>query len=77
MRKNKNESGGISCIGCGFIIFILLFNVFVGAWSVDRILLWLGKDIPFIADALIGLFTAEISVPVAIVGEILRACGVF
>lgn len=74
MSKLKSRGSGIGCI---VVIFILFFNVFVGAWSVDRILLWLDKDIPFIADAVIGLFAAELSVPIAIVGEILRACGVF
>lgn len=74
MSKNESSGSG-TAYGCG--IFIILFNLFVGTWSVDNILSWFGKDIPLIADLLIGLFVAEISVPVAIVGEILRACGVF
>lgn len=66
-----------SGIGCLPIILIVLFNVLVGAWSVGEILSWFGRSVPFIADMFIGPFVAEFSVPVAIVGHILRAFGVF
>jgi hypothetical protein len=55
----------------------LILNLTVGGWSVDAILSWFGKDIPFLADTVIGLFVAELSIPVAIVGSILKAFGVF
>ncbi len=64
-------------VGCFLVSLILVFNITVGAWSVNEILSWFGKNIPLWADGLIGLFTAELSVPVAIVGYILKACGVF
>lgn len=74
MSKSSNEG----CMGSIFILgLIMLFNISIGAWSVGEILSWLGKDIPLIGDMIIGLFVAEISVPVAIVGWILRICGVF
>ncbi len=59
-------------IGCGFLIAIMVLNLTVGAWSVDKILSWIGKDIPMIGDMVIGLFVAEISIPVAVVGSILK-----
>lgn len=63
--------------GCLGIIVVVIINLTVGAWSVGEILSWFGKDIPTIADVIIGLFVAEVSIPVAIVGCILRAFGVF
>lgn len=63
--------------GCLIPIIILILNITIGTWSVGEILSWFGKDIPIIADAVIGLFIGEFSIPVAIVGAILRICGVF
>lgn len=59
------------------LIITLLINATIGAWSIIEILSWFGKSIPLIGSILIGLFVAEISVPVAIVGYILRLFGVF
>lgn len=75
LRKTRIRSS----VGIGFIGFfaILLFNLIVGAWSVIEILSWFGKSIPLLGNVVIGLFVAEISVPVAIVGWILKVCGVF
>ena len=63
--------------GCLIPIIILILNITIGTWSVGEILSWFGKDIPIIADAVIGLFAGEISIPVAIIGAILKSCGVF
>jgi hypothetical protein len=63
--------------GIGAYIFILLLNISVGAWSVIEILSWFGKSIPLIANVIIGLFVGEFSIPVAIIGYILKVCGVF
>ena len=60
-----------------FVLFIFLLNITVGAWSVMEILSWFGKTIPFWTNALIGLFVGEFSIPVAIIGYILKICGVF
>lgn len=68
--KSKN-------IGCLTVITILLLHLSIGAWSVIEILSWFGKSIPIWGNAIIGLFTAEFSVPIAIVGWILRILGVF
>lgn len=64
-------------LGCLGIIVILLLNVTVGAWSVIEILSWFGKSIPLLGSIIIGLFAGEISIPVAIIGYILRICGAF
>lgn len=63
--------------GCGIYLFILALNLTVGAWSVIEILSWFGKSIPLIANVIIGLFVGEFSIPVAIIGYILKVCGVF
>ena len=70
--KIKSEKAG-----CLTVIFILLLNLSIGAWSVIEILSWFGKSIPLWGNVIIGLFTAEFSVPIAIVGWILRILGVF
>jgi len=62
--------------GCFTMIMFALFNVALGGVSVDYILSWFGKDIPFLADSLIGLFAGEISIPVAVIGWVLNSFGV-
>lgn len=69
----KKKSG----IGCLLYIILVIFNLIVGGLSIDYILSWFSKDIPFIGDAVIGLFLGEFSVPIAIVGWVLRLCGIF
>lgn len=63
--------------GCLTSIVVIIINLFVGGWSVIEILSWFGKTIPFWYNVLIGLFVAEFSIPIAIIGWILRICGVF
>lgn len=63
--------------GCFTGIVILLINLSIGAWSVSEILSWFGKSIPLIASVIIGLFAGEISIPIAIIGWILKICGIF
>lgn len=60
-----------------FIAFFIILNLTIGAWSVNEILSWLDKDIHFIFDMLIGLFLGEMSIPVAIVGWLLKLFNVF
>lgn len=70
----EKETTGISC-GCA--VLAIVFNLFVGGWSVNYLLaFFLGKTIPFIGAALIGLVAGEISVPVALVIWALRYFGV-
>ena len=64
-------------LGCLGIIALLVLNITIGAWSIVEILSWFGKTIPTIASVALGLFVGEISIPVAIVGWILKVCGVF
>ena len=63
----------------GFIglIMIMLINLTIGARSVIEILSWFGKSIPMVGNVAIGLFLGEFSIPLAIVGKILKVCGVF
>jgi hypothetical protein len=71
MRDNND------LVQCGCWIVIVLFNVLVGAWSVNYLLLeFLGKMIPFWGAALIGLFVGEVSVPVALAVWLLKLFGV-
>lgn len=63
--------------GCLFALVILTINATVGAWSVIQILSWFGKSVPMIANIILGLFVGEISIPIAIVGYILKICGIF
>jgi len=61
----------------GLFVSILLINITIGAWSVNEILSWFSKSIPFWADGLIGLFVGQFSIPIAVIGMILRVFGVF
>lgn len=65
---------GCGCLG---MIASAIFQLGIGGLSVDYILSWFAKDIPFIGDMIIGLFLAEISIPVAIVGWVCKFFGVF
>lgn len=58
-------------------LFILVLNAVVGTWSVSEILSWFGKTIPTWADFIIGLFVGQFSIPIAVIGKILKACGIF
>jgi hypothetical protein len=55
----------------------LFVNLFIGAWSVNYLLMeFMGKQIPLLGAMVIGLFAGEVSIPVAVVVWILKACGV-
>lgn len=58
-------------------ISVLLINITLGAWSVYEILSWFGKSVPLLANIIIGLFTGEFSIPIAIIGYILKCFGIF
>ena len=62
---------------CLFALVILTINATIGAWSIIQILSWFGKSVPMIANIILGLFVGEISIPIAIVGYILKICGIF
>lgn len=64
-------------VGCGLVSSIVLLNLIAGGMSVDYILSWFGKDIPIVMDVIIGLIFGEISIPIALVGYILKLFGVF
>ena len=71
MREEKNMGEVL-----GWLMYAVGSGVISGL-SVDYILSWFSKDIPFIADMIIGIFVSAISMPVAIVEWILRLFGVF
>lgn len=59
------------------IIILLGINLVVGTWSIIEILSWFGKSIPLLGSVVLGLFAAEVSIPIAFVGYILRIFGIF
>lgn len=67
----------INNIGCFTAVVMLILNLSVGAWSVLEILSWFGKSLPLLASIIIGLFSGAISIPVAIIGCLLKAFGIF
>jgi hypothetical protein len=74
-RYSKSSEGNLGVCGCYLVVFI--FNLLVGGWSVNYLLeFFLGKTIPFIGATLIGMFAAEVSVPVAVVIAVLKFFGV-
>ena len=69
--KIKSEKAG-----CFTVVLLLLINLSIGAWSVIEILSWFGKSIPLLGSMVIGLFAGQVSIPVAIVGWILKLFGI-
>lgn len=80
-RSRLNSDGFLisgSGAGCGCFVWlaVLAFNLTLGGMSVNYLLeFFLNKNIPAWGDVLIGLFVAEISVPVAVVVWLLRFFG--
>lgn len=62
---------------CLAYIIIFAINITIGAWSIIQILSWFGKTIPLLGSIIIDLFAGEVSIPIAIVGCILKAFKVF
>lgn len=60
-----------------FSAILSFIEIALGSWSVSVILGWFGKDIPILAEILIGLLIGTITIPVSIAGIILKAFGVF
>ena len=78
-KKSYNSIDTVEYIGyqLGCFVIVLMFNVVLGGFSINYLLeFFLNANIPFIADALIGMFTAELTVPIWIVMKILEAFGV-
>ena len=74
-RRERNTNTWITCI---LYLLIFVFNVLVGGWSVVYLIeTFLAKTIPFWGAMLIGLFTAEFTVPVAVVVWLLKLFHVF
>ena len=61
------SDNSISFTSCGCGLIVLVINLLVGGWSVDVILSWFDKVIPFGWAMVIGLFAGEISIPVAVI----------
>jgi hypothetical protein len=63
--------------GCLIFLLILSFNLVVGGLSFQYCLSAVfGKDVPWYADMIAGLFLAEFTVPGAIFCYVVRLCGV-
>ncbi|AAK79152.1 hypothetical protein BJV85_002817 [Clostridium acetobutylicum] len=63
------------CLGCFVPIFLVILNISIGAWSVQEILSWFHIAIPTIGNLIIGLFTGEITIPIAVCGWVLKFFG--
>lgn len=75
MKKDHDWFKVGASSGCLIGILVLAFNLTIGAWAVGEILTWFGKDIPTLFDVIIGAVTGEVTVPVAVVGYLLKICG--
>jgi len=71
----RDTSSGTGLAGCGCWIIALIVNLAVGGWSVNYLLSVFAHKIPFIWATVIGLFTAELTLPAAIVVLILKKFG--
>lgn len=61
MKKNNPTPG------CLLLIIIIFLQLSLGAWSVDYLMLKIfHTNLPIWMDFVIGFFTAEITVPIAI-----------
>jgi hypothetical protein len=77
MSKYRSSDNSVAGIQRGCYIVILAFNLFFGGWSVNYLLdIFMGKMIPFFWAMVIGLFTGQFSVPVALIVWILKMCKV-
>lgn len=73
--KTSNVSVFKAMIGLQLVFFA--GYAAIGAWSVDCILSWFNKDIPLIGDLVIGVIAGAITIPVSIIGFILKLFGIF
>lgn len=74
MPAQKRYTTSITVGGgfCGCWTIILILNLLIGGFCTDYVLFSvLGKNIPWWADCLIGLFLGEFTIPAAIVCWIL------
>ena len=55
------------------VIVALVICGFCFNYALDT---YFGKDIPWYADCIVGLFSGPITVPAAVVGYVLKACDV-
>lgn len=65
------------CVGCLIQIAFIVLYIWLGAISVEYILSWVNKDIPMFGDIIVGLIGGSVTIPVAIIGWILKLFGVF
>lgn len=68
---NDETTGQAGC-GCA----VLIINTTIGGWCFGYVLeALLGKDVPWYADALAGLFLGQFMIPAAVISWILKLCG--
>lgn len=72
-RSDGAEVGG----KCSCLLLVLLFNLTLGGCLFDYALYSVvGKDVPWFADAVAGLFLGQFALPAAVICWIVRLCGV-
>lgn len=75
--KTKDEKLAFTCGYCGCYLLVLLVNVTLGALATNYdVWVCTGKSLPVWASVLLGLFFAQLAIPVAIVFWILVTCAV-
>ncbi len=73
------NDGGAGCIlgGCGWWLFCLILTVAIAGFAFDYSLdVYFGKDIPWYGDCIAGTIASPVTVPAAVVGFVLKCCGV-
>lgn len=74
--RNRDLLGAAS-VPCGCWLSLFAFNLTLGGVCFDYALYSiLGKDAPWWADVLVGMVTAQVTVPVAAICWIARLAGV-
>jgi hypothetical protein len=81
MRYRRRRSAAVAAGGCGSLVgcrlICLIIGLLVGGFCFDYSLYsYFGKEIPWYADCVCGLFTAPINVPATVVAFVLRCCGI-
>lgn len=77
MRRGAAAGFGLFGFGLLGCLGVLALNLTIGGMAFDYSLMFLvGKDVPWYADAIAGLFLGELAIPLAIACWISSLCGV-
>jgi hypothetical protein len=72
----KNSIVGLASSFMGCFMFIIAVNLCIGGFCFDYCLFAIfGKDIPWYADMVAGLFLGELAIPATVICWIVQLCG--